>query len=162
MNLGVIHILSFGAIVVASFVISFAVASTIRWWRGSWPAVVYATLPLWLAIGFFMLDVFHHRLFVVWHRYQNEAVPQQGCLTYAPDFYRLYATYQMSVEELDRWVMHHPWQLQSADVNVCPHDSERFGLEVSEKSYQTEMAPNGRQLRLYYKSGTLYVSYNSN
>ncbi len=73
MNLGVIHILSFGAIVVASFVISFAVASTIRWWRVSWPAVVYATLPLWLAIGFFMLDVFHHRLFVVWHRYQNEA-----------------------------------------------------------------------------------------
>ncbi len=98
MNLGGHPFLSFGAILSPHSL--FPSRSPQRFDGGGFRGMQSSTtLPLWLAIGFFMLDIFHHRLFVVWHRYQNEAVPQQGCLTYDPDFYRLYATYQMSVEE---------------------------------------------------------------
>ena len=162
MNLGDIYLKSFAAIIAMSFIAALAIASLLRFRHCSWRSVVYAALPLWLALGFFALDTYHQRLFVTWHQRQNLALPKNGCLTYEPDFYRLYATYKMSRLEFDRWVYSHPWQLHAGDSGFSNHDGSRLGLNAPEFSFVTEMAPNGKQLRVYYKSGKMYVSYNSN
>ena len=162
MNLGDIYFKTFAAIIAMSFLAALAIASLLRFRQCSWRTVVYAALPLWLAVGFFVLDTNHQRLFVAWHKLQNSALPKNGCLSYEPDFYRLYATYEMSRHEFDTWVHSHPWQLHAGDNGLLNHDGPRLGLDSPEVSFETDMAQNGKQLRVYYKSGKMYASYNSN
>ena len=162
MNLGDIYLKTFAAIIAMTFLASLTVASLLRIWRFSWRSVIYAALPVWLALGFFILDTGHQGLFVAWHQWQNSVLPKHGCLTYEPDFYRLYATYEMTRQEFDIWVLDHPWHLRSGGNSLLHHDGPRFGLDEPEASFETDMAPNGKQLRVYYKSGKMYASYNSN
>ena len=162
MNLGDIYVKSFALIIAMSFVASLAIASLLRFRRFSWQTVGYVALPLWLAMAFFLLETNHHRLFVVWHQWQNGVLPKERALTCEPSFFRLYATYEMSRPEFDLWVQGHPWNLQLGNNSVLYHDGPRFGIEEPEASFETEMEPNGKQLRVYYKSGKMYAAYNSN
>ncbi|MEZ6135536.1 MAG: hypothetical protein R3C53_11565 [Pirellulaceae bacterium] len=68
----------------------------------------------------------------------------------------------MTRQEFDIWVLDHPWHLRSGGNSLLHHDGPRFGLDQPEASFETDMAPNGKQLRVYYKSGKMYASYNSN
>ena len=45
--------------------------------------------------------------------------------------------------------------------SLITHDEEVMGFENPEASFETEMADNGKQLRVYFKSGVMYLSYNS-
>jgi hypothetical protein len=162
MNLGDIYLKTFAAIVAMSFIAALVSASMLRFWRCSWRTVIYAALPVWLALSFFALDNWHQRLFAAWHQRQNSALPKDGCLTYEPDFYRLYATYKMTRNEFDAWVKDHPWRLHLGSNGLLHHDGPQFGLDSPESTFETDMAPNGKQLRVYFKSGIMYASYNSN
>ena len=161
MNLGSIYLKAFFAIIAITFVFALTVASLLRLRRCRWRTVVLAALPIWLIIGRLVLDTSHQRLFVAWHRWQNTALPQQGCLTYEPEFTRLYATYKMSRTEFQVWVNDHPWQLHAGDNGLLHHDGPRLGFDGPAFSFETDSAPNGKQLRVYYKSRIMYVSYNS-
>lgn len=161
MNLGDIYLKTFGALIVTSFVIAVAIASLLRFRSCSWRTIILAALPLWLIVGFFVLDTSHQRLFVAWHQWQNSALPKNGCLTYEPDFTRLYATYEMRREEFEDWVSEHPWGLQPGSNGLLHHDGPRLGFDAPDLSFESDMAPNGKQLRVYYKSGIMYVSYNA-
>lgn len=161
MNLGVIYFKTFAAIIVTSFILAMLVASFLRFRGCSWRTVFAAALPVWLAIGFLMLNLGHQRMFVAWHKWQNTALPQKGCLTYEPDFTRLYATYEMDRDNFEAWVTNHPWHLHVGDNGLLHHDGPQLGVDKPELSFETESAPNGKQLRVYYKSGIMYVSYNA-
>ena len=126
MNLGLIYIQSFLLIVVASSFVAFALASMLRLRRVSWHLVVVAALPLWLAIGFFALSELHQPLFVVSHRWQNEAVPATGCLTYEAEFNRLYAAYRMNRDDFIDWVESHLWNLRLGNNSLLHHDGTRL------------------------------------
>jgi len=161
MNLGDIYLKTFAAIIAISFFIAVIVASLLRLRRCSWRSVFIAALPLWLVIGFLAVNLGHKRLFVAWQKLQNVTLPQTGCVSYEPDFTRLYATYKMDRDEFTTWVANHPWQLHVGDNTLLHHDGPRLGLDDPELSFETESAPNGKQLRVYYKSGIMYVSYNA-
>ena len=161
MNLGDIYLKTFAAIIAISFIVSVVVASSLRLRHCSWRTVIIVALPLWLPIGFLSLNLGHQRLFVAWHKSQNVTLPRNGCLTYEPDFTRLYATYKMDRDEFETWVANHPWHLHAGDNGLLHHDGPRLGLREPELSFETESAPNGKQLRVYYKSRIMYVSYNA-
>lgn len=36
-----------------------------------------------------------------------------------------------------------------------------LGIDAPEENYETTPAPNGKQLRVYYKAGRMYLSYNT-
>jgi hypothetical protein len=108
-----------------------------------------------------MLSLGHQQMFVAWHRWQNNVLPQKECLTYDPNFTRLYATYNMDRGSFETWVTSHPWQLHVGHNGLLHHDGPRLGVGQPELSFETERAPNGRQLRVYCKSGIMYVSYNA-
>jgi hypothetical protein len=122
---------------------------------------LYVALPLWVVAGVVALDVGHHRIFVAWHKWQNNVLPRDGCLTYEPEFTRLYATYKMTQQQFKTWVAGHPWQLRVGDNGLLHHDGPRLGFSEPELSFETDSAPNGKQLRVYYESGIMYVSYNA-
>jgi hypothetical protein len=161
MNLGAVYLAAFAAIVTLSFTLAVSVASLLRLRHCSWRVVFVTAVPLWLAIGFPMLDLGHQRLFVAWHKWQNGALPQEGCLTYEPDVTRLYATYTMDRGTFESWVASHPWRLHAGDNGSLDHDASRFGFGEPELSFETDSAANGRQLRAYYKSGVMYAAYNA-
>lgn len=100
-------------------------------------------------------------MFAAWHKWQNTAVPKDGCLTYEPDFSRLFATYEMSRDEFDEWVSNHAWRLHAGNNRLLRYDGLRLGFAEPELSFETDSTPNGKQLRVYYKSGVMYVSYNA-
>ena len=161
MNLGDIYIKAFVAIIGASFGVSLIASSMLRFFGCSWRTVFLAAIPIWLPLGFLGLDTSHQTLFVAWHKAQNRALPKHGCRTYEPNFTRLYATYSMSRDEFGVWVNSHPWHLHAGDNGLLHHDGPRLGFDAPELSFETERAPNGKQLRVYYKSGIMYVSYNA-
>jgi hypothetical protein len=161
MNLGTIHLEAFAAIAGLSLVIAILVASLLRLRRWSWRNVFVVALPLWLAIGCYALSKGHQPAFAEWHKWQNSAPPRNGCLTYEPSFTRLYASYRMSRDEFTAWVANHPWRLRTGDMSLLYLDGDRLHLAEPELSYETDRASNGQQLRVYYKSGVMYVSYNS-
>ena len=67
----------------------------------------------------------------------------------------------MTRPEFDAWVVNHPWQLKPGDNDLLHHDGPRLGLSEPDANFETEWDPNGRQLRVYFKSGIMYLSYNS-
>ena len=161
MNLGVVLIESFLLIVAGSFAIAFGVASLLRLKNVSWHTIVLVSLPLWLIVGFTLLDFGQARLYSAWHRWQNAAVPQQGCVYYDPQFNRLLAKYTMEEADFLAWAATHPWHLKQ-DRSPREYDLKQFGVVEPEFSFSNEPAPNGAQLRVYYKSGTTYIAYYAN
>ncbi|MEO8268631.1 MAG: hypothetical protein ABI557_02855 [Aureliella sp.] len=49
-------------------------------------------------------------------------------------------------------------------VDGSPHeyDLKQLGLDDPALSFSNEAAPNGAQLRVYYKSGVAYIAYFAN
>ena len=162
MNLGDIYLKTFLALTAGSLVLSCLLVSLLRFWRRvPWVDILWIGCLLGCFAAIVANTSLHRRLFVSWHRAQNDAVPATGCVTYEPDFTRLYATYRMTRPEFDAWIANHPWKLKPGDNGLLHHDGPRFGLDEPDAGFETEMAPNGRQLRVYFKSGIMYVSYNS-
>ena len=162
MNLGTVYLQAFMAIIASSFVLSLAVAGLLRFVRPfSWRIIFAIAVPIWLATGCLALSRLHQPLFAAWHKRQNHVLPADGCLTYDPDFTRLYATYRMTRPAFEAWVVGHPWNLHRCDDGLLRHDGMRFGIDNPELCFETDAAPNGRQLRVYFESGIVYISYNS-
>lgn len=59
-------------------------------------------------------------------------------------------------------VARHDWSLHAVENGLHVNDGEKLKLDNPERTYATEPAPNGKQLRVYYRSGVMYVAYNSN
>jgi hypothetical protein len=161
MNLGDIFIKTAAAIFLSACLASLLVALILRyakkarWWISLTVFVVLAPVLTYAGLYFG-----HHPLFVAWHRSQNEVLPRTGCLTYEPSFLRLHASYRMSRAEFDAWIKNHPWRLSPYDVSPIPaQDAEDLGISRPDTAFATERAPSGKQLRVYYKNGTMYVSY---
>ncbi len=159
-NLGSTYLIVFLAIVVASLGASVLLVTPLRWRGWSWRTVLLIALPVWLVIGFFSLEHFQQRVFTVVHRLQNASLPREGCLSYEPSFGRLYASYSMSRTEFDRWVAQYPVKMEPYDNPNVEFDAKRMGFENAAASYATSMAANGKQMRVYYAGGVMYVSYN--
>ena len=114
---------------------------------------------LFIAVTVTANTLFHRQLFVDRHRSQNAMVPTTGCLTYEPSFGHLFASYSMDRAEFDAWVSEHPWPMTAYDDSLQRFDEDRFGFTDADAALATEMAPNGNQLRVYFKSGVMYLSY---
>lgn len=117
-------------------------------------------LLLGVALAYGSNTLFHHDLFRITHQARNKLVPQAGCLRYEPSFGHLFASYEISREDFERWVTHHPWKLQPYDLALIEHDSKRLNFENPEVAYATEMGSNGGQLRVYFRDAVMYLSYN--
>ena len=161
MNLGVVYIESFLTIVLVSLFIAIGLASVLRFRDAPGHTIVLASLPLWLLVGFTLLSFGQQRLYTAWHRWQNAAVPHQGCIYYEPQFNRLLAQYSMSEHEFLEWAKNHPWGLQ-LDGSPSEYDLQHLGVVDPALSFSNAAAPNGAQLRVYYKSGIAYIAYFAN
>jgi hypothetical protein len=115
---------------------------------------------LGIALAYAGNSLFHHDLFVRSHQSHNSLMPKEGCLTYEPSFFNLFASYRISREEFEQWVSNHPWRLKSYDMSFVDQDSQRLNFSEPEVAYATEMVGDGGQLRVYYKDGVMYISYN--
>ncbi len=161
MNLGIVCIASFLLIVVAAFLLAFGLVSVFRFTNVSWRTIMLASLPLWLIVGYALLDFGHQRLYVAWHRWQNAAVPPEGCIYYEPQFSRLLAKYSMTENDFLEWARAHPWGL-CEDSSPNEHDLKQLGVNEPAFSFSSEAAPNGAQLRVVYKMGIAYIAYYAN
>lgn len=161
MNLGIVYVESFLAIVGTALAIAFGLASLLRLKHVSWHTIALVSLPLWLIVGFTLLNFGQQRLYTVWHHWQNVAVPRQSCSYYDPQFNRLLAKYPMNESDFLEWARNHPWGLSQFDSPV-EYDLEQLGVVDPQFSYSNEPAPNGAQLRVYYKSGVAYIAYYAN
>jgi len=163
MNLGEIYIKSGVAICIGACLLTLLIVLILRFVKKTRRCTLFMTFCLLAPVLSVVGDHFGHGpLFVAWHRAQNTLLPESGCLTYKPSFFRLYATYRMSRAEFEDWATHHPWQLVPMDEGgfpLPPQEVENLGLERPEAAYASEPAPNGRQLRVYYAKGTMYVAY---
>lgn len=158
MNLGIVCVESFLLIIVAALPLAFGLASVLRLRSLSWHTIMLATLPVWLIVGYALLHLGHQRLFVAWHRLQNTAVPQEGCVSYEPQFNRLLAKYSMSEDDFWAWVRTHPWGLSQV-ASPYEYDLQQLNIIEPAFSFCSEPAPNGAQLRVYYKTGVAYIAY---
>ena len=162
MHLGDIYIKTFFLISAVAFGIAIASSFLLRSWKRINAGWLFAlSLVVGLSLAYAGNSQFHRDIFVRWQQSQNKWVPQKGCLTYEPSFGRLYATYSMSRDEFERWTASYPAEMSPYDMSFLVHDSERLGFSDPEVAYATEMAPNGNQLRVYFKDGVMYLSYNA-
>jgi hypothetical protein len=162
MNLGQIFFQTFLVLLVAPTLASILVLFLFRRKLSSYFST-FALLCIFLGpcIGVGVNYKYHRVVFSFWHQWQNQFVPQSGGITYDPDFSRLYATYKMTLPQFQEWAATHPWKLNLSSGESFGHDFEIMGFDNPEASYSTEMAPNGKQLRVYFKSDIMYLSYNS-
>ncbi|MDC0937205.1 hypothetical protein OAS39_13050 [Pirellulales bacterium] len=161
MNLGDVYFKTFVAITAIAFVAGFACAFSLRLIRrihAGW--LVALGLLLTVVLTVVGNGIFHHTLFTTWHRSQNTFVPQTGCLTYDPSFGHLYATYSMDASSFKQFIASHPWELRPHDSSLESIDARRLGFDAPQAAYATEMAPNGKQLRIYFENGKMFLSYN--
>ena len=161
MNLGDVYLKTFFNISAVAVLIAITVPTTLRLYKRihlGWLFVMFLILSILLI--FAGNSVFHHDLFVARHLKQNEWVPQQGCTSYEPSFRHLFASYTMTRDEFESWATSHPWQLRPYNSDPLDHDSARLGFTEPDAAYATEMAGNGSQLRVYFKDGTMFLSYN--
>jgi hypothetical protein len=161
MNLGDICLKAAASIGIASGVLTLiAMLFLRRLKKTSWPGLLALAVPLGFLLCCGGLYFGHQPLFTAWHRAQNDILPQKGCLTYEPTFFRLHASYRMTRAEFDAWVLAHPWKLTPlAGSEISDSDMKPFGISKPDAAFATERAPNGRQLRLYYEGDTMYVVY---
>jgi len=161
MNLGVIYINTFIDITLSALAIALVTTILIRLLKNLSILFVFAMfLGLSLVFVYFGNDLYLEQMFVHRHKAQNIWVPQDGCITYEPSPGDLFASYSMSRDEFDNWVGTHPFQLSEGGGELLDFDTERLGFTTPDVIYETEMAPNGKQLRVYFKDGTMYLSYN--
>jgi len=147
---------------VCGFAAAVAVAVIIRLLfrvRLGWWLLIASVLGIVLAYA--GNTFFHHDFFVRSHQSHNSFMPEEGCLTYEPSFGHLFASYAMSHEKFVQWVSLHPWKLKPYDMAFVEHDYKRLHFSDPEVAYATEMASDGGQLRVYFKDGVMYVSYNA-
>ncbi len=162
MNLGSIYVQAFFVLFAAPTIVSFALLGLLRHkLKISCGSIVLFALFVAPIAGMLLNYAFHEPTFVAWHQAQNRYVPQTGCLTYRPQFSRLYATYRMTLPQFNAWATAHPWDLMPGGNSLVEHDAAALGFDNPVASFETEMAPNGKQLRVYFQSGTMYLSYNS-
>lgn len=162
MNLGDIYLKTFLVLLFAPPLVTFVLLGLLRQrLKLTWGGVLMIAAFLAPFAGLLLSTSYHRPVFVWWHKMQNQYVPRTGCVTYAPDFSRLYATYEMTLPQFDAWVAAHPWGLKPGSNDLLFHDAEVMGFEDPQLSFETGMADNGKQLRVYFKSGTMYLSYNS-
>ncbi|MDM4019381.1 hypothetical protein [Roseiconus lacunae] len=122
--------------------------------------LIAAMIVLGVAFSFASNSVFHRRMFVRQHQDRNTLVPATGCVRYEPSFGHLFAAYKMTAAEFDAWVSQHPWGLAEYDRGLMEYDEQMLGFSDPSEAYATEMASNGGQLRVYFKDGMMYLSYN--
>ncbi len=160
-GLGEAYINVFLWITVCGFAVAVVVAVIIRLLfrvRLGWCLLIAPVLGI--ALAYAGNSYFHHDLFVRSHQSHNSFMPKEGCLTYEPSFGHLFASYAMSRDEFKQWVSLHPWKLKPYDMAFVDQDSKRLNFAEPEVAYATEMAPDGGQLRVYFRDGVMYVSYN--
>lgn len=161
MNLGEVFIETAFVICLVACLLALSVALILRYMkRTRWfvSLTVFVVLVSVLVGGGLYFG--HSPLFAAWHRFRNNVLPRTDCLTYEPSFFRLYATYRMSRAEFDAWIARHPWHLTPCDERqIASQDAEQLGFAQPDAAYASEPAPNGRQLRVYFKNDTMYVSY---
>ncbi|HLA85421.1 MAG TPA: hypothetical protein VJL29_11560 [Thermoguttaceae bacterium] len=164
MNLGDIYLKTALLILAGSTLLPVVVAWTIhRLKKWSWNILLPIALLVACVLTIVGLNTLHHPLFVAWHRAQNTTLPPAGCVRYEPTATRLLAAYRMSRPAFDRWVADYPWKLMSLDPTdgLILWDSQNLGFSKPEATFATERAPNGKQLRVYYERGIMYLSYNA-
>jgi hypothetical protein len=164
MNLGGVFFKTAILILAGAFLLPLIGAWIIRIFKKlSWGLLMPVALCLTAVLAVAGLETLHRPIFVAWHRAQNTMVPRTGCVSYEPDFTRLCATYRMDRKTFDQWVAAHPWKLLPFDLADVPsfRDREHLGFSNPEAVFATEPAPNGKQLRVYYEKGTIYLAYNS-
>jgi hypothetical protein len=161
MNLGDVFLKAAASICIASGVLTVVLMLGLRLLKKvRWPRLLLLALPTAILLCCCGLYLGHRPLFVAWHRAQNDALPRTGCLTYKPDFFRLYASYRMTRPEFDAWVGLHPWKLlPGGNSGFLDDDLKRCGIKKAEAAFATEMAPNGSQLRVYYHDGVMHALY---
>ena len=162
MNLGAVWVDAFLAIAGVASLAGVLAAAALRlkarlhWAIVGLLAVVFAVLLTLLG------NVFGHaHLFKAWHRDQNSAVPQSGCVTYEPWFGGLSAAYSMTRAEFEAWATGHSWGLTTCDLAHADADRAVLSFGQPEAAFATPPAPDGGQLRAYYVKGTAYIFYNS-
>lgn len=67
----------------------------------------------------------------------------------------------MTLPQFNAWAAAHPWGLTAGSNSLIAHDEEAMGFASPAAAFETGMADNGKQLRVYFKSGVMYLSYNS-
>ena len=161
MNLGDVCIKAAVCICIGGCLLALSIVLLQRCWkktRWSVSIAIFVVLASALSMGGCYFG--HYPLFVAWHHSQNQVLPQKGCLTYEPSFFRLYASYRMSRAEFDEWAQRHPWRLKPYALSDIPdQDTEALGFDRPDTAYASEPAPNGSQLRVYHGGDTMYVSY---
>ncbi|MEM9645576.1 MAG: hypothetical protein AAF989_11345 [Planctomycetota bacterium] len=160
-GLGETYISVFFWLTAWSFVAAAATVLGIRYFKrfaAGW--VVAATIPLGIAFTYASNSMLHRGMFVKQHQDNNTLVPATGCVRYEPSFGKLLAAYKMTASEFQAWVAQHPWGLVEYDGGLMDHDALRLGFSGPVVAYATEMASNGGQLRVYFKEGMMYLSYN--
>lgn len=160
-GLGETYINVFFSLTAWSFVAAAATVLVIRLFKRfaiGWG--IAAMFLLGLAFTFASNSVLHRRIFVQQHQDANTLVPTSGCVRYEPSFGHLFAAYKITPAEFDAWVSQHPWGLVEYDRGLMQHDEQRLGFSEPTDAYATEMASNGGQLRVYFKDGMMYLSYN--
>lgn len=162
MNLGQIYFQTFVVLLVTPTIASMLVLCLFRRKLSSYFSML-ALLSIFLgpSVGVGLNYKYHRIVFSSWHQSQNQFVPSSGCITYDPEFSRLYATYKMTLPQFHQWAAMHPWKLSALSPEVFNYDLEIMEFDTPEAIYATEMEPNGKQLRVYFKSETMYLSYNS-
>jgi len=161
MNLGQTYIDAFLYIAKLSALASILLVAILRFCKRIHIAKLVAIgILLFIATTFAANKLFHRQLFVDWHKSQNTLAPTTGCLTYEPSFGRLFASYSMNRDDFDSWVADHPWPMTNYDDSLQRFDEDRLGFAEPDIALATEMAANGNQMRVYFKSDVMYLSYN--
>ncbi|QDV25923.1 hypothetical protein [Aureliella helgolandensis] len=162
MNLGDIYFKTFLVLLAAPVITTLVLLGVLRQrLKLTWGNVCLVAFFIAPFAGILLNGAFHHRVFAAWHQAQNRFVPRSGCVTYSPDFARLYATYRMTLPQFNAWATTHPWGLTPGSSDLLTHDEEAMGFDSPIAAFETSMADNGKQLRVYFKSGVMYLSYNS-
>jgi len=162
MNLGDIYLKTFLLLLTAPVLTTLIVLGVVRQrLKLTWGNVCLIAVFIAPFAGLVLNDAYHQRVFNTWHQAQNQFVPRSGCLTYLPSATRLYATYRMTLPEFNAWATGHPWGLKPGSNSLLMHDEEALGFQAPDASFETDMGDNGKQLRVYFKTGLMYLSYNS-
>lgn len=135
MNLGQVYFQTFIALLVTPTVAGVLVLCLFRRKMPSYFSML-ALISIFLGpfVGVGLNYKCHKFVFSHWHQWQNQFVPQSGCITYDPDFSRLYATYKMTLPQFHHWAAIHPWKLKAVSAGVFNHDFELMGFDTPEAS----------------------------
>jgi hypothetical protein len=162
MNLGVIAFESFLLLCFAGGLLSVAAAFLVGWLSSRRKFAMLSFVLLFPLSIWASNSLFHQRLFAWWHQAQNDVVPMAfPCLEYEPTVTTLRAKYKMTEPEFDHWVASHSWSLRPVTLEAWEPAKERawLGGDFEGKALATDIAPNGKQLRVFHSRDTTFVLY---